>query len=152
MAFRPEILNGTDFGIKVNGVLVACANSHSIEVTNSPREVACKDSGGWDNSEYGRFSWSASVDALVNLAADPNAAADDDKRNGYNELYDLMIGKTKVTIVAELDQDRAGTDVFTLTGTAIITSISKNAAHGDNVTFSVSFQGSGELVKVKTES
>jgi predicted secreted protein len=63
-----------------------------------------------------------------------------------------MLNKTLVKIESIYDQDGDAANVYTLSGEAIITSISKTAGDNENVSYSVSLQGRGELVQTVVES
>lgn len=135
MAFSNKIIDGGDILLYVGGSLLGCATSHSIEISNATREIACKGSGDWTDVEYGRHSWTASVDALFNLF-------EGDGKTRYKDLLALMLAKQTITVSSQYEE---GADVFALQGEAIITSVSKNAGDADNASFSVSLQGKGML-------
>lgn len=135
MAFSNQVVNGTDILLSVQGNIIGCATTHSIEITNAVREVSCKGSGDWTSAEYGRFSWSVSVDALVNLYVDASV-------QHYDDLVTLMLAKTVVTVSSVISE---GLDTYTMSGDAIITSISKNASDNENATYSIQLQGRGAL-------
>lgn len=135
MAFTNQIIDGGDILLYVDGALLGCATSHSIELSNAVREVACKGSGDWTSAEYGRHSWTASVDALFNLY-------DGDGKARYKQLVTLMVTKQYVTIKSEYVE---GSDTFSMEGQAIITGVSKNAGDAENASYSVSLQGRGAL-------
>lgn len=146
MAFDNRVINGSDIVLSVkdkddagNALPIACATSHTIEITNAVREVSCKGSGDFTTSEYGRFSWTASTDALLNLGAGATYAS-------YASLVTLMLGKKIISIESFYDEDGNGTDTYKLAGEAIITSINKTAADNENASYSVSLQGRGALV------
>jgi len=144
MAFTDMIIDGGDILLKVNGEIMACATSHTIEITNATREISCKGSGDWTSAEYGRFSWTVSTDALLNLV--------DDAQNPYvtyPELLDLMINKTFVDVESYYE-DRFTGDTMIVAGQAIITSVSQTAGDSENASYSVSMQGRGELVITST--
>lgn len=135
MAFGNKIIDGGDVLLYVGGSLLGCATSHSIEVSNSTREISCKGSGDWTDTEYGRHSWTASVDALFNLY-------EGDGKTRYKDLLSLMLNKQTITMSSEYTEEG---DTFALQGEALITSISKNAADADNASYAVSLQGKGML-------
>jgi predicted secreted protein len=139
MAFQDKVIDGGDIILKVDGKVIACATSHTIELTNATREISCKGSGDFTSAEYGRFSWTVSTDALLNLGKD------EVEYISYPELMQLMLAKTVVTIESVYDENSAGTDTMTASGGCIITSISKTAPDSDNSSYSVSLQGRGEL-------
>jgi predicted secreted protein len=139
---------------------IAHATSHSIDVTRASRTVASKSTGDWTFSEYGKASWSGSAEALY--SADSGV---------YNHTYlqDLQIARKKIKIISvglsdspigdttsvpdnALDPSdgapgafEAGSDYYV--GDAVLTSVSISASEGDNVTFSISFEGASILEK-----
>ena len=135
MAFSNKVINGSDILLSVEGKTMACSTSHSIELTNAVREVSCKGSGDFTSAEYGRFSWTMSTDALMNLYGTTFMT--------YSALLTLMLAKTVVDVVSTYTE---GGSTFTMTGEAIITSINKTAADNENASYSVSMQGRGALV------
>ena len=136
--FDDKVINGGDILLSVEGLVVACATTHTIELTNTVREVSCKGSGDFASAEYGRFSWTASTDALLNLAMGANYVS-------YTELNQLMVTKTTVKIKSLYQE---GNDIFHVEGEAIITSISLSAPDAENASYSVSLQGRGELTVI----
>lgn len=142
MAFPNSVLNGSDVLLRVEGKLIACATSHTIELTNATREVACKGSGDFTSAEYGRFSWTVSTDALLNLGLDG------DEYISYAELMQIMKAKKVVEVLSYYDgratNDGAG-DGLLVYGKGIITSISQASPDNDNATYSVSITGREEL-------
>jgi len=137
--FKEEVLNGSDIILSVDGKVVACATSHTIELTNATREVSCKGSGDFTSAEYGKFSWTVSTDALLDLGKNEVDFI------SYPQLMQLMLDKTVVSIESLYDMDDAGTDTMTVTGDCIITSISQVNPDSDNASYSVSLQGRGAL-------
>jgi predicted secreted protein len=146
MAFDDKVIDGGDILLSVQGKVIACATSHSIELTNAVREISCKGSGDFTSAEYGRFSWTASTDALLNLGKDSATYV------SYADLMALMIAKTIVSVESEYDQDGDAANTLTLTGNCIITSISQSAPDSDNASYSVSLQGRGALTVTEVEA
>jgi hypothetical protein len=136
MSFTDKVINGGDILLSIDGLVVACATSHSVELTNAVREVSCKGSGDFTSAEYGRFSWTVSTDALLNLGQDENKFVD------YASLMKWMKEKAIVTITSRYEE---GSDAINMYGGCIITSISKTAGDNENASYSVSLQGRGEL-------
>ena len=136
--FSNQVLNGSDILLYVEGHIIGCATTHTIELTNTVREVSCKGSGDFASAEYGRFAWTASTDALLNLGMGANYVS-------YTELNQLMVTKTTVKVKSLYVE---GSDVFHVEGEAIITSISLSAPDAENASYSVSLQGRGELTVI----
>ena len=136
MAFENKISNGTDMLLSVGTDVLGASSSCSIEFTTETRDTSNKDTGDWASSEYGSKSWSMSSENFADFGG----------TFGYNEIFDLMDNKTKVTVKCVLTE---GANTFTLSGLAIITSLPLSAPKGDNMSYSVSFQGTGALTKTK---
>ena len=99
-----SVVYGTDLVLMVevtsnNWQPVAHATSHSIEITRDAREVSSKSTGEWKTSDYGKISWSGSVDALVSFDA---------SIMNYASLVAKMIARTKIKIVSVLNDPTVG--------------------------------------------
>lgn len=150
---------------------LAHATSHTIDFARGSRTVSSKSTGDYTFSEYGKASWSGSADALVSFDADivnydtlldlqiartkikivsiamSNAPMDD-----TGALVPIDETLVETTGLAEGDAANADSAAFLLAsayryGDAIITSVSLSAGADDNATFSISFEGSSELLK-----
>jgi len=140
-----QVVNGTDLLLSMNGAVVAHAKSHTISVSTDMRDTTSKSSAGWKEQAKGRFSWNAKVDGLVSYEAG---------LCNYSSLMTAMLAGVEVTItsidntggtiVGGLVTPLAGAAKYT--GNAIITNVELSAGDGENVTFSVSFEGTGALV------
>ena len=134
--FSDTVINGGDILLYIEDRILACSTSHTIELSNSVREVACKGSGEFSSAEYGRYSWTVSTDALLDLGKDDNTYI------SYDDLMALMTSKTIVSIKSTYEE---ATGEMILSGETIITSISLSAADNENASYSVSLQGRGAL-------
>lgn len=130
------VVNGTDIAISIAGLTVARAKSHTITINTEMRDTSSKSSGNWKETAKGRFTWSGSVDGLVDYTEAGGTA-------NYEKLVETMLAGAEVEIIS------ATTVVggFVLTGMAILTSVELSAGDAENATYSCSFEGSGELVK-----
>ena len=61
------IINGTDLVLTIDGVAVAAAEDHSINITAAERSISSKDSGQWEENTIGRFSWETTVNGMVSF-------------------------------------------------------------------------------------
>lgn len=143
MAFTEKVIGGEEIILSVDSRIIACSTSFTLELSNSVREVACKGSGDFSSAEYGRFSWTVSTDALLDLGKD------DVTYISYPDLLQLMLNKTVVSIEALYEEN--ATNTMSITGECIITSISKTAPDSENASYSVSLQGRGALTLTVTE-
>jgi TP901-1 family phage major tail protein len=124
-------VNGTTIGLYVDGILIACATSHSLELGMDTRETTCKDSKGWKEVAEGTRNWSISGD--FNFVADATY--------GFSDLFDLYSKRTKVKL--KFATEETGDKFYQ--GDAYLTSLSETAGMEDTITFSASFEGSGEI-------
>ena len=142
-------IKGGDMMLFVNNKSIAYATSHTLEITAETADVSNKDEGAgdWTTSEVNTLSWTASSENLYSV---------DGSGSNYDDLFDLMIAKTPIDAVFAKKKETTN-DVptagwtFNTTGgyqgKVIITSLSLNAPNGENATFSVQFQGYGQLKK-----
>tara|TARA_R110000822_G_scaffold26587_5_gene80005 strand:+ start:80 stop:400 length:321 start_codon:yes stop_codon:yes gene_type:complete len=99
------------------------------------RDTSSKDSAGWRELLEGQRSWSLNCDGLVcyNISGKESAS----------DLYDYLNNRTALTVKF----GSAATDEKIYSGVAYLTSLSQDAGVEDNVTFSVSFEGSSTLTE-----
>lgn len=140
MAFTNEILDGVNLLLSIDGTPIGASSSCSVELTRATRNTSNKDTGIWDSFAAGTITWSMSSENFVNFGG----------ANGYDELYDALVAGTPVTVSVDYQQDASNT--WQLSGEAIITGLPLSAPKGENVSFSVSLQGTGELTRTKTEA
>lgn len=129
------------------------ATAHTLSVTGNTESLQTKDHGLWNFSEIGSFDWEITADCLYT-------------DNSYDMLFDLMLAgePIQVTFSEVLNYDKNGlvrggntasnapTEWIpdtnkSRTGYVFITSLNENANSGENATFSVTFTGTGPLVK-----
>lgn len=135
MAFPSRVIDGGDILLSVNGTVIGCATSHSLELSSETRDTSCKGSGSWSSMDVSRFAWSGSADVLFNLD-------ESGEFTRYVDIWDLMISKTFIDIESTYS---SGSDTFTQMGQAIITGLPLNAPDKENATFTMSFEGVGAL-------
>lgn len=155
-----------------NWVLVACATSATINLSNSTVEAACKeDTGGnltGDSIRYvvgGNQTWNMSVDGLVNLvdfdvldSTDVDITETDpysgetvsfaQRKAGFVNLMRAAISRDEF-LVAFTTGDNGRTEYA---GKAFISQIDATAAVGDFATYSATFEGNGQLYKRTTDT
>mgnify|MGYP001172763238 CR=1 FL=1 len=131
------VINGTDLtlftktGTGSTYNPLAYAKTSTIQISASTLETSSKDSGKWTDKQASKLSWNCSTENLYS----------EDATNGYSVLFNAMTNRTPVAIAFSTSGTAKG-----YTGTAIITSLSINAADGENATFSCSLEGTGELI------
>lgn len=151
------IIKGGDLMLFINNKSIGYATSHSLSISADTKETSTKDSGGkWQTSEVGIISWTASSENLYANKAEGMT---------YSDLFDAMVARTPIDAVFTLEgnstnleagdkEDKAPTGGWTpkansgYQGKVIITSIELNAPNGEEASFTVQFQGTGELKPV----
>ena len=133
MAATAGIISGTLIGLYVAATKVAHLTANDFSISVQTRETTNKDTGGWDTFLASNGTWT--------MGGEGNFA--EDAAYGYEDLYDVMVAKTAVTVMTSSEV----TDDKTYSGSAIITSLERSHPDKENVTFSVTFQGTGALTK-----
>ena len=144
MANLTTALNGTDIKIMdaSDNTLVAYAQSGTLNVNMSTRDISNKECSGWAENMEGQRNWDISVDGAyawtdVSPSALTNGA--DDVLNSY------IITRAQVTVQFGTDSTSTG-DTF-YEGTAWLTAFSVSAPTEDTATYSISITGSGALAQ-----
>lgn len=125
----------------------ANATSCSLNLTAGALETSSKDSGKWTDKQPGKLSWTLSSENLYSEA-------------DFNSLVDAWMKREKLLVAFDIatnansdagkpaDGWQIGTAGYE--GYVIITSLTANAPDGENATYSVTFDGAGELKSRKT--
>lgn len=142
MAFKDAIIDGVNMILSVGETALGSSSTCSVEINRNTRDTGNKDTGIWDTFAAGTMNWTMSSENFVNFAG----------ANGFSQMYDAMVAGDPVDVACEYDQDGDGINLFKLAGKAIITSLPLTAPKGENISFSISFQGSGELTKTEDTS
>mgnify|MGYP003964941537 FL=1 len=127
-------VNGTLLGLYVGGVKIAEATSHTLNLSMGTRDTTTKDSAGWKNLLEALREWSIDCDFVFA----PDSAY------GFTDLFALYTGRTVVTIKA-MYTAVSGDKYYQ--GSAMLTSLNQSAPMEDNVTCSVTFEGSAALTE-----
>jgi len=132
-----NIINSTLFALYTgtSGSEVKIANSTNTELTINQelRETTTKDSQGWKDN----------LEALRNFTGSGEFFVEIGVANGANELQNSIDNRT--TLTAYWSTEVTG-DLF-WRGTVYLTSLSISAGVEDNVTASISFEGTGAITK-----
>lgn len=124
-------IKGNDLEVYIGGTLVGKSTSATLNVNSNLLDASTKESAGWLEQCVGQKSWDVSSEALVDFSL----------TYGVSEMYTAFVAGTELTLVFG-----EGTGaVAKFEGTAIISSISINAANEELATVSVSFSGTGAL-------
>lgn len=130
MAITAGIQNGTDILVYIDGVAVVHGTTSSFDPGHDVRETSSKDSP-WRTVREGRLSWTGSADVL--FAQDASF--------GFNDLFTTFKNRTRVQV--KFSSNTVG-DTFWF-GDAYIASMPHEQPDQDNATFSMDFEGDGEL-------
>lgn len=129
------LINGTNLVVKVGGNALLKATTASLEMSVDMPDATTKDSAGWAEFFAGVRSFTVSSDGLIDYAVGTPVSTD--------ELVTMLINRT--TVVLTFSTFASG-DML-LTGNAYVSSISQTADMESPSGFSVTFQGTGALVK-----
>ena len=123
--------NGTDILVYVDGVAVAHATSHSLNVNADMIDATTKSSAGWKDILPGLRDWSIDCEGMVAY----------DAAEGFSEAFADINSRTQV--VVKFSTEETGDKRYT--GNAYVSSLSSSAPLEDVVTYSLSFTGDGAL-------
>lgn len=137
-----------------SGKSIALATSHTLTLTGATVDINTKDHGIWGSTEMNKINWEISTENLYSV-------------DSFNSLYDIMIARNAVDVYFGLksetgngtvDEDGTGTpktwtkpESGAYKGKALITSLTANAASGENATFSATFTGVGSLLREEAD-
>ena len=150
MANSNTIVKGQELMLFQNGKSIAFATSHTLTMTGNTTDISSKDHGFFAASALTSITWEISSE---NLFTD----------DAYNSMFDAMVNKREpITVVfghyaddksfaiagiadSTTESWTAPTSTVYYEGNAYITSLTANAANGDNATFSITLSGVGKL-------
>ncbi len=110
---------------------VAFSTSASLSINRDMRDITTKDSDGFQQSAAGLMSFEISTDALQDFGSDLD----------FKDFFDNILNREAVTIQFS-ERTTSGADRY-YQGSAYVTSLSMDAGVEDNVTYSVTFAGTG---------
>lgn len=146
MAHSDYIQYGGDLMVFVTDQPIAFSTASKLSVSVNMRELTSKDSSNWSEKKTGRYTWNASTDALYNMSTTGTTQS-------VNDLYASFTGGTAVVIkfaskTGTSPSWTVNSSVKYFTGTAYITSFDFNASDNESASYSVTFEGTGELTLV----
>jgi predicted secreted protein len=145
MANLTTALNGTDIKIMdaSDNTLVAYAQSGTLNVNMSTRDISNKESSGWTESMEGARNWDVSVDGAYAWVD----TSDAELTNSADDILKSYIGVsgTRSSVVIRFGTDGSATGDTFYEGTAWLTAFSVSAPTEDTATYSLSFTGTGAL-------
>ena len=143
---------GNDILIYLSGTTgwqpTAMSSSASLDVQRDTIEISHKGSGKWKESLVAQIAWTVSSDGVSHYSDTYNVSG----KTQY-DLFNLLVSGTtvKIKIAGRSDgiySSEASGDKY-YEGEGIITSISQSFPTNDVATYSVTIQGTGELL-IKT--
>ena len=126
-------LNGTNLLVYVNGVAVAHATSHTLNVNAEMIDATTKSSAGWKDVLPGLKDWSIDAEGIVAW----------DATEGVSQAFADITGRTQVTV--KFSMEVTGDKRYT--GTAYVSTLSMSAPLEDVITYSLSFAGDGAITE-----
>lgn len=161
MAQSSNIVKGQELMLFQDGKSIAFATSHTLSITGNTTDISSKDHGFFTASALTSITWEISAENLYTDAAfDKYFNAMVNTRNTVEVVFGHYTDdKSWATSGIVSDGDTTGQESWTAPtgdspsvvyykGNAYITSLSANAANGDNATFSVTLSGVGKLEQV----
>lgn len=137
-----NFIKGNQLMLFIGGKSIAFATSHTLTLTADTSDVKTKDHGLWGSSEITGLNWEITSENLYTDGAAGTLEAAWKAGTQLDVAFGLAANWTSNGL------DNPGTDNYTpaagvYTGKAIITSLSYNAAAGENATLSVTLKGVG---------
>ena len=126
------IVNGTKFGLFVNGNMYGFGTNATMEITHEPRRTS-QGYAGWPGRMPGSRDWSMSCSSFV--------AFDGSNKNIVDAFLDWM--DTRQIVSLKISTMTTGDNYWM--GNAIITSISMEAPMEESTIYTISFSGAGTL-------
>jgi predicted secreted protein len=124
-----EIL-AAEVAIEWNGKVIAAANSYSLEINGEEIDVSTLSGNGWKKILPGTKSWSGSIDGIV-------------KRGTGSAFYDFlehMVDTDNAAVTIALKLEEVDGDRY-LSGSVVLTGLSKSGSNGEVITWSASYSG-----------
>ena len=144
-----NIIKGDDLMLfDADGHSIAFATSHTLTLTANSADINSKDHGQWGASEINKINWEISSENLYT-------------EDAYDSLFDSMIARNSIDVffgkkaetgtgtVADGDYEYWTKGTTYYKGKAFITSLTANAATGENATFSITLTGTGKIERVE---
>ena len=141
-------IDGSDLMLFINDNSIAFATSCKLSINRETVDTTNKDEvgGKWVAKTAKKMSWSMTSENLY---------ANDGSGNTFDDLFAAMISNTAITAVwgyvENSTESAPSANGYTkptsciYSGNVFITSLEANAPAGDNATYSVTFEGTGEL-------
>ena len=137
-------MQSQEVGLYIDGILVGCANSASLNVTREFLDAVCAATGAWRTRVPGLMDWSGSIDALLRVADGTDAATNVTMQT----LFTRFVAGTDVLITfGALKDSVIGGDTH-FRGRAFIGSLNQTVDYEGRPAWTVDYSGNGALVLV----
>lgn len=137
-----DIVKGNQLQVFIGNDPIAFATSCTLTVTTNTTQIATKDHGEYPSTLPQSITWEITADNLY--AGDANLLTSQKEMSTVNVKFAPVSNyDSKGLVGTDHANWTAGNAI--VSGDAYITSISINAATGDNATYSVTFTGAGPL-------
>ena len=138
-----NVINGTLAVIKTGtnnatATAIALSTNASLSFTMETRDISNKSSAGWRELLEAQRSWSVSCEGLYAFLSASGAAV-----KNYDDFWALM--NTRSPMYIEISTGVTGDKYYG--GQCYITSLEQSAPMEDNMTYSMSFEGTGALTE-----
>jgi TP901-1 family phage major tail protein len=136
-----NVVNGTLTVIKTGAdhataTAIGMSTNASLSFTMETRDISNKSSAGWRELLEAQRSWSVSCEGLYAFVDSTGAAT-----KNYDDFWTLM--NTRAPLYIEIATGVTGDKYYS--GQCYITSLEQSAPMEDNMTYSMSFEGTGVL-------
>lgn len=131
-------INGTNLLLYVGGTAISYTSSCSLSISGPGTiDVSNKDSNNWlEKLKAKGYGWTMSADGMATF----------DGTLAIDELFELF--RTNQTVTVKMSTSDSADRFFS--GSAVATSFNMDAPGEDATTFSVEFEGLGELANRAT--
>ena len=129
---------GVDVLVEIDGTVIGAQSGASLSRSMNVIETTDKTSNGWVTKIGGTKEWSVDCDAFMVLGD-----------AGYKALSDAFKNRTEVEVNIAVG---TGVGAITFTGNALVTDLPIEFGSDDAVTFTVTFDGTGELIETISAS
>jgi len=138
-----NVVNGTLTVIKTGAdhataTTIGMSTNASLSFTMETRDISNKSSAGWRELLEAQRSWSVSCEGLYAFLDSSGAAV-----KNYDDFWTLM--NTRTPLYIEIATGVTGDKYYS--GQCYITSLEQSAPMEDNMTYSMSFEGTGVLAE-----
>ena len=124
---------------------LACATSHTLNLTVNTTDVAHKDVGMWQTSVVTGYAWEVSSENLMVVAEYKNLFKELVKGDPVEIDFGIAGDFNVNGIESIVGNNWTPGTTLKLTGKAIITALNLNAPAGDNANYSITLKGNGAL-------